>query len=57
MIDCLNFDDMGYFLSLMDPTYWKVYMDPWRVDIQTLSNGLISWKYDYLKSMFCYTGV
>jgi hypothetical protein len=54
MIDCLTVDDLGYFLSLIDPSVWRVLQDPWRVDIQTVSNGVISWKYDYFKFMFCH---
>ncbi len=54
MIDCLTIDDLGYFLSLIDRSLWQVLQEPWRVDIETISNGVVSWKYNYTQSMFCH---
>lgn len=54
MIDCLTIDDLGYFLSLIDRSLWQVLQEPWRVEIETISNGVVSWKYNYTQSMFCH---
>ena len=56
MIECVTIDDLGYFLSLIDPSIWHVHKEPWVIHIQTESNGTVTWSYDNFKSMFCHAG-